>query len=159
MSELRLSGNNFSQVPEALFPQGIDPGMTNLRVLAIDHNPLLTVHDNLATCFRIERLLLHNTPINKVNASIKYMYFLRELWISDTNITSLDIAVSQLPHIAKVVLDSEAQLSNFVALRRGLSSDKWAFTRPGEEAQVAADERARQRVLARARARSAAAGE
>jgi len=39
-------------------------------------------------------------------------------------------------------------------LRRGLSSDKWSFMRPGEEAQVAADNIVRDKRLARARARA-----
>jgi hypothetical protein len=36
------------------------------------------------------------------------------------------------------------------ALRRGLSSEKWSFTRPGEEAQIEADDEARKAVFAKA---------
>ena len=36
------------------------------------------------------------------------------------------------------------------ALRRGLSSEKWFFTRPGEEAQIEADDEARKAVFAKA---------
>ena len=69
-------------------------------------------------------------------------------------IKSLDVSVMYLPHICKVVVDSESQLDNWEVLRRGLSSDKWSFMRPGEEAQVAADNIVRDKRLARARARA-----
>ena len=39
-------------------------------------------------------------------------------------------------------------------VRRGLTSDKWCFVRPGEEAQEEADNAQRNRTLAKARARA-----
>jgi len=105
LRELRLSGNNFSEVPEAIFTRGQDAGMTNLRLLALDHNPLRSVHDDLATCAKMERLLLHNTQISKLHRTIAHMRMLKELWISDTRIRTLDVAVSRLPSITKVVVD------------------------------------------------------
>ena len=104
LRELRLSYNNFQEVPSSIFPSAQDPGMTGLRVLALDHNPLKRVDDDLAYCGNMERLLLHNTHINSVNASIRHMYMLKELWISDTRIKRLDEAVAHLPHIRKVGL-------------------------------------------------------
>ena len=46
LKELRLSGNNFKYLPDCIFPEMdgsviVKPGMTNLRVLAINDNPLL----------------------------------------------------------------------------------------------------------------------
>jgi hypothetical protein len=40
LKELRFSGNNFSEVPEAIFTRGQDACMTNWRLLLLDHNPL-----------------------------------------------------------------------------------------------------------------------
>ena len=54
MKELRLSGNNFSYLPDCIFPEIdgsiiVQPGMTNLRLLALDDNPLLGL-DEVAPC-------------------------------------------------------------------------------------------------------------
>ena len=55
LKELRLSGNNFTYLPDCMFPEIdgsiiVKPGMTNLRVLALDDNPLLGL-DEVAPCF------------------------------------------------------------------------------------------------------------
>jgi hypothetical protein len=56
----------------------------------MDHNPLLEVDEDIAINGQLEVLYLHNTRIQRLNDSVSYLYRLRELWISDTGITSLD---------------------------------------------------------------------
>jgi hypothetical protein len=56
----------------------------------MDHNPLLEVDEDIAVNGQLEVLYLHNTRIRRLNKSVSFLYRLRELWISDTAITSLD---------------------------------------------------------------------
>ena len=107
LKELRLSGNNFSYLPDCIFPE-MDgtivkqAGMTNLRVLAIDDNPLLGLDENLAICGKLEKLYVHNTKIRRLNKSITYMYQLQEIWIANTSIRKLDSAIATLPYLRKL---------------------------------------------------------
>ena len=56
----------------------------------MDHNPLLEVDEDIAVNGQLEVLYLHNTRIQRLNKSVSFLNRLRELWISDTAITSLD---------------------------------------------------------------------
>lgn len=157
LEELRLSGNNFSYLPDCMFPV-IDgsiikePGMTNLRVLAIDRNPLLGLDENLAVCGKLQKLLVHSTKIRRLNKSITFMYFLEEIWIANTNIRKLDSAITTMPYLRKLVLAHEDQLDDFMDIRRMMRADKWSFLNPGEGevAQFVAEqkyEEARRRTM------------
>ena len=138
LRELRLSGNNFSYLPDCICSPEMDgsiikkPGMTALQLLTLDNNPLLGLDENLAICHKMEKLLVHNTKIRRLNKSITFMYRLQEIWLSGTNIRHLDLALATLPDLKKIVLSHEDQLDNFMEIRRMMPRDIWAFLRPGE---------------------------
>ena len=79
--------------------------MTNLRLITLDQNPLRIEYDDLATCVKMECLLLHYTQISELHHTISYMCMLKELWISDTRVRTLDVTVLWFPSITKVVVD------------------------------------------------------
>ena len=137
LKELRLSGNNFKYLPDCIFPVmdgtiTVEAGMTGLRVLAINDNPLLGLDENLAICCNLEKLYVHDTKIRRLNKSITYMYQLREIWIAGTSIRKLDPAISTLPFLKKMVLSHEDQLDDYMEMRRTMRSELWSFLRPGE---------------------------
>jgi hypothetical protein len=132
LEELRLSGNSFKFLPESILPDASSAGFVNLRVLAMDNNPVVMVDEDIAVCSKLERLLLHGTRIRTLNKSITYMYALRELWIADTEMRKLDPALAQLRSLRKIVLAHEDQLENFADIRRLIRGEIWSFLRPGE---------------------------
>ena len=132
LEELRLSGNSFKFLPESILPDASSAGFVNLRVLAMDNNPVVMVDEDIAVCSKLERLLLHGTRIRTLNKSITYMYALQELWIADTEMRKLDPALAQLRSLRKIVLAHEDQLENFADIRRLIRGEIWSFLRPGE---------------------------
>jgi Leucine-rich repeat (LRR) protein len=137
LQELRLSGNNFRYLPQCIFPapstdDDAGPGMTSLRILAIDHNPLLGIDEDMACCPLLQKLLVHNTKIRRLHKSIVYNRCLEEIWISDTAVRKLDTEVATLRQLKKIVLNHEDQLEGFTEIRRSIRGSVWCFLSEGE---------------------------